>query len=45
MENLLASYQLQRMVDELSSEEEEDDLDDDFVEQDLDFVNYDNLSI
>ena len=33
------------MVDELSSEEEEDDLDDDFVEQDLDFVNYDNLSI
>ena len=43
LENLLASYQLQKMVDDLSSEEEDDDLDDDFVEQDLDFVNYDNF--
>ena len=41
LENLLASYQLQKMVDDLSSEEE--DFDDDFVEQDLDFVNYDNF--
>ena len=39
MENLAASSQLQKFMDDMSSEEEEEESEDEFVATDFDYIN------